>query len=194
MARPRKISEEEAIDRALRVFWEYGYERASVALLSEALEVGPSGLYNAFGSKAELFRQAIQHYTNTFAGFATEISDRDLDVEEVVRTLLREAAKAYLAPDTPPGCAVMQSAGAASAEQSEAASITLEVKAGLEVVFRRMLDRASKRHGTKLAAPSRVLAKYLIATMRGLSQLAIDGASLRELNKVADVAAGACVD
>ena len=161
--------------------------------LSSALEVGPSGLYNAFGSKAELFRRAIQHYVDEFAGFVSEIAERDLDVEPAVRALLREAARSYMDPETPPGCAVMQSAGAASAEQSEAAAITLEVKAGLEHAIRKMLERAGNRHGTRLSGSARVLAKYLIGTMRGLSQLAIDGASLKDLNLVCDVAAKACV-
>ncbi len=98
-----------------------------------------------------------------------------------------------LAPDSPPGCAVMQSAGAASPEESEAAAITLEVKAGVERQLVSLLDQASEAHGTPLSASSKVLAKYLNGTLRGLSQLVIDGASRTDLMQICDVAARACV-
>lgn len=193
MGRPRNIPEEEAIDRALRVFWRLGYDRTSVADLSSALEVGPSSLYNAFGSKEQLYRRAIEHYVAQYTDFVDEAEQDGLDVEASVRGLLRAAATAYTAPGNPPGCAIMQTGGASSPEESEAAAITVEVKTAVERRLKRMLDRASRTHGTELSAPSRIVAKYLIATLRGLSQLAIDGAGRRDLQRVCDVAAKGCV-
>ncbi len=193
MGRPRKLPETEAIDIALRLFWKQGYDRTSVADLSAALGVGPSSLYNAFGSKQELFRRAIEHYAATYTTFIDHALERDLDVEAAVRGLLREATMVYASPDSPPGCAVMQSAGAASPDDSEAAAITLEVKAEVERRLALLIERASESHGTPLSAPPKLLAKYLNGTLRGLSQLVIDGADLEELMAICDVAAGACV-
>lgn len=187
------MPEKEAIDIALRLFWKQGYDRTSVNDLSAALGVGPSSLYNAFGSKQELFRRAIEHYAETYTSFIDRALERDLDVEPAVRGLLREAADVYASPDSPPGCAVMQSAGAASPEESEAAAITLEVKEEVERRLVQLLERASQSHGTPLSASPRVLAKYLNGTLRGLSQLVIDGAGRSDLIQVCDVAAGACV-
>lgn len=193
MGRPRKMPEEQAIDLALRLFWKQGYDRTSVADLSEALGVGPSSLYNAFGNKRELFRRAIEHYVANYTSFIDHALDSGLDVEPAVRGLLREAAGVYSDTDSPPGCAVMQSAGAASPEDSEAAAITLEVKSEVENSLIELLEHASKAHGTPLAAPPRILARYLNGTLRGLSQLVIDGVPLAELLQVCDVAAKACV-
>lgn len=193
MGRPRKLPESEAIDIALRLFWKQGYDRTSVADLSAALGVGPSSLYNAFGSKQQLYRRAIEHYAATYTSFIDHALESDLDVEPAVRGLLREATAVYTSPDSPPGCAVMQSAGAASPDDSEAAAITLEVKAEVERRLALLIERASKFHGTALSASPSVLAKYLNGTLRGLSQLVIDGADFTELMQVCDVAAGACV-
>lgn len=187
------MSEDEAIERALLVFWQRGYDLTSIADLSERLGVGPSSLYNAFGSKEALFRRAIERYVERYASFVERAAEADLDVEAAVRGLLQAAVRVYLGPDTPRGCAIMQSAGAASPEDSVAAQITLEVKASVETRLKEMLKRASERHGTALSAAPRVLAKYLIGTLRGLSQLAIDGASERDLLRVAEVAARGCV-
>ncbi len=193
MGRPRNLPVDEALDRALLEFWARGYDRTSISDLSRALGVGPSSVYNAFGSKQELYRRSIERYTQTYTGFVETAAESDLDVVPSVRGLLRDAARVYASPETPPGCAIMQSAGAATAEESEAAAITLEVKAVVEQKLKRMLERSSRSHGTPLSASARVVAKYLIATLRGLSQLAIDGASEADLLRVADIAAEACV-
>ena len=187
------MSEAQAIDLALRLFWKQGYDRTSISDLSEALGVGPSSLYNAFGSKQKLFRRAIEHYAANYTSFIDHALERDLDVEPAVRGLLREAASIYASPDSPPGCAVMQSAGAASPDDSEAAAITLEVKADVERQLAVMLGKASQNHGTALSASPTVLAKYLNGTLRGLSQLVIDGVDEDDLMQVCDVAARACV-
>lgn len=191
--RPRNLPEEEAVELALELFWARGYERTSIADLSEALGVGPSGLYNAFGNKEQLFRRAIEHYVSRYTDFLGEAASAKLDVEPLIRGLLRDAVRAYTTPGRPLGCAVMQSGGAAGAAESKAAAITLEVKAELEQQLRGMLAQASRAHGTKLAAPAGIVAKYLVGTMRGLSQLAIDGATVREMRRVGDLAARACV-
>ena len=191
--RPRNLSEEEALERALELFWTRGYEATSIADLTAALEVGPSGLYNAFGNKEQLFRRVIEYYVASYTDFLDEAAESDLDVEPTVRGLLRGAARAYTRPDLPRGCAVMQSGGAAGANESPAAAITLEVKDAVERQLRTILVRASRSHGTELAAPARVMAKYLMTLMRGMSQLAIDGASERDLLRVGDLAAQGCV-
>jgi AcrR family transcriptional regulator len=192
MGRPRTIPRQEALELALRVFWEKGFEGTSIADLAAALQGGPSSLYNAFGSKEELFRLAIEHYVARYTSFL-DATEKDLDVQSLVLELLRGAARAYTTPDLPPGCAIMQSGGAPGAELSRAAAITLEIKTSVENKLRKALRLAAHAHGTELASSPSVVAKFLMTTLRGMSQLAIDGASTRELLAVAEVAAGACV-
>lgn len=58
--RPRSFDRDLALRRALGVFWQRGYQGASIAALTEAMGIGPPSLYAAFGPKAELFRAATQ--------------------------------------------------------------------------------------------------------------------------------------
>lgn len=194
MPRPRTHTEEEVLERALRLFWERGYDRASISDLSEATGAGPSSLYNAFGSKEELFRRAIERYMGTHAAFAGTLlgGSSGVPAGESIRKLLRGAVRLYTTKNLPPGCAMFQSAGSCAAASSEASAITRVHKQGLEQGLRSLLeDRA--RAGDALAAPSRILAKSLVGSMRGLSQLACDGASQRDLLLVADHVARSCV-
>ena len=60
--RPRTFDRETALDAAVDIFWRHGYEGASIADLTAAMGVTPPTLYAAFGSKEDLYRQALARY------------------------------------------------------------------------------------------------------------------------------------
>lgn len=63
MARNVEFNEDEAIQRAMEVFWEKGYSGASLRDLTEAMKINSSSLYNTIGDKHGLFVKCVQHYT-----------------------------------------------------------------------------------------------------------------------------------
>ena len=194
MARPRTLPKEESLERALQLFWHKGYDRTSIADLGNALGVGPSSIYNAFGSKEALYQQSISHYLETHAGFVPRIFEeaKDSSADVCVRKLLRAVSKLYASKETPLGCALLQSGGAGTPDDSEACAFTCGAKIQLEKAIQNLFE-TRKRAGDELAASPHILAKFVAATMRGLSQLACDGTGLSDLLKVADHAAHSCV-
>ena len=66
--RPREFDADEALDRALEVFWRKGYEGASLAELTEAMGINRPSLYAAFGNKEALFRRAFDRYARWACG------------------------------------------------------------------------------------------------------------------------------
>ncbi|WP_343671201.1 TetR/AcrR family transcriptional regulator [Chitinophaga sp.] len=71
MARSVEFNEEEAIQKAMNVFWEKGYNGASLRDLTDAMKINSSSLYNTIGDKHELFIRCVKYYT--------DIRKRDLD-------------------------------------------------------------------------------------------------------------------
>src|SRR3954452_1519312 len=63
IGRPRGFDADEALERAMMVFWEQGYEGASLTDLTRAMGISTTSMYAAFGNKEELFRKALQRYT-----------------------------------------------------------------------------------------------------------------------------------
>ncbi|MFJ2744110.1 TetR/AcrR family transcriptional regulator [Streptomyces sp. NPDC087440] len=63
MARPRTFDESRALEAAMRAFWAKGYEATSTQDLCEATGLGRSSIYNTFASKRDLFRRALERYT-----------------------------------------------------------------------------------------------------------------------------------
>ena len=60
--RPRGFSEEQVLAAAMDVFWRKGYERASLTELSTATRLSASSMYNAYGSKLDLFLTTLDRY------------------------------------------------------------------------------------------------------------------------------------
>ena len=68
MARPREFDTEEALEKALQVFWAKGYEAASLCDLIGAMGISKSSFYEAFGSKRDLFLATLDRYNEHEAG------------------------------------------------------------------------------------------------------------------------------
>ncbi len=66
MARVREFDEADALEKAMRLFWQKGYAETSVRDLVEHTGVAHAGLYAAFGGKRELYQTALDHYNLTF--------------------------------------------------------------------------------------------------------------------------------
>lgn len=62
MARPRTFDDDTVLDAAMATFWRNGYEATTTRMLEEATGVGIRGLFNAFGSKEQLFATVLERY------------------------------------------------------------------------------------------------------------------------------------
>src|SRR6201984_2073909 len=117
MARPREFDEATALKAAMNCFWAQGYELTSVRELAEQMGITGASLYNAFGDKRSLYRQAFVHYlAQTVRGrgarlkklppglgrraFFDEIIERSIDDEQRRGCMLVNAAL-ELAPYDP---------------------------------------------------------------------------------------------
>src|SRR6202008_2517958 len=60
--RPRSFDRDQALERAMHVFWRQGYEATSVTDLTRAMRINPPSLYAAFGDKERLYLEALGRY------------------------------------------------------------------------------------------------------------------------------------
>lgn len=110
MARPRLVTEEQVLALALAHFWRHGYVSTSIEDLVEATGAQRSTLYRSFGSKAGLFRAAVEQYSVSQAANI----DLGCSPEAQLRAWFDAAVASSLDDGTPPGCLLIN----ASAEHA----------------------------------------------------------------------------
>lgn len=175
-----------ALDAAVRVFWEKGYQAASIRDLSESLGIGQPSLYNAFGNKAELFVEVVERYDRGPGKFVDEAIAQESTASRVMRRILDEAPLQYTREGLPPGCLI--ACDDPSEMDPQAGSALLRVREaklrGVASQIMRDVDLGLLPEDTDAQA----LAGYFMTVIRGVAQGARDGASRSELEGIVAIA------
>lgn len=186
MARPRKFDVDEALDRAVDVFWEHGYEGSTLGVLTAAMGINPPSLYAAFGSKQGLFERALQRYRESDQA-GKQASLNEPDVRSVVSEYLHRTVSSVTNPEHPAGCLVVEGALKCGDEAAPAAAMTAaHRKAGL-LALRERLERA-EREGERLPMTPELLALYVTTIGDGLAIRGTDATPADQLHIVVTTA------
>jgi len=185
--RPRVFDPDEALDKALQIFWNRGYEGTSLAELTETLGVNKPSLYAAFGNKEELFMKALSRYTTGPVAFVRDVVNEPT-ARAVAQRFLYEAAEFLTQPSHPKGCMVVQGAlsGGESAEMVK--KVLIQYRAAYEKLLTKRFEQAKSDGDLPSDASPQALAKYLATLHQGMSVQATSGASKEELLAIADLA------
>lgn len=107
MGRPISFDKDQALERALEVFIEHGYEGTTLARLSKAMGIWRQSLYFSFGSKEELFLQSLDKYTQKTLS-AVYAAIEEPTSFQVINELLKRYVFAITDPKHPNGCLIVQ--------------------------------------------------------------------------------------
>jgi len=187
MGRPRGFDASAALDRAVLVFWAQGYEGASLDDLTGAMGITRTSMYRAFGNKEDLFRKALERYTEGPASYVARALGQ-LTAREVATTFLDGAVRSTTRPDCPAGCLGVQgslAAGEAGRPVRDTLAAWRETgTAHLRGRFQRAVDEGDLPAGVDPG----LLARYLMTVANGIAVQAAGGAARDDLQQVADVA------
>lgn len=185
--RPRSFCKNEALDRALEVFWRKGFEGASICDLTEAMGINPPSLYAAFGNKEQLFRQALDRYGDVLAERRRELLAVP-SAREAVAGILYGVARTLTDPESPAGCLYVQGIAGAGEHASCIRDMLNAKRADSEREIRERLIRARAEGELPEEADPAALARYVATITQGMAVQAAGGASREELERVAALA------
>ncbi len=173
--RPRGFDRDVAVQQAMRLFWEHGYESTSLAQLKTAMgDISAASFYAAFGSKEALFREAVDCYLATHGQVMAPLFNPAIPPRTAVEQCLRASARMQTDASHPLGCLVVMSTGTCSPENSHLqAALAAERdrnRAGLRACVQRAMDMGELQPGTDALG----LATVLDAFLTGLSVEARD--------------------
>jgi TetR/AcrR family transcriptional regulator, copper-responsive repressor len=189
--RPRTLDREAGLEIAARLFWQHGYEGTSIADLTQAMGITPPSLYAAFGSKEDLYRQALDHTIERESKGRSEALQGEMPAYDALAFYLRDVVQGITDPGKPRGC-IVSTAVLQHAEENESVATTVAARReaslqALKARFQRAINEGELPADTDIDA----LAHFYGAVVQGMSAQACDGACTKRLMQVVEVALSA---
>ena len=182
--RPRAFDRDLALNQAMRLFWNRGYDGTSMADLTEAMQMSPSSLYAAFGDKEALYRAAVDQYLGGPGSYMGRALARPGPARDVFARMLEEAAHELSEASQPAGCMVALGATHCSPQSGAVQEFLRDKRAES---LRLLAARAPQEELPESITPAQ-MASFLMAVLQGMSVQARDGAGEAELLAMGRVA------
>src|ERR1700728_5141593 len=143
MGRPRGFDTTAALDAAMRVFWEKGYEGATLTDLTDAMRINRSSMWAAFGNKEELFKKAFERYLGTYQVYIHEALAKPT-IREVIESSLRGTVDFLATPGSRQGCLSVRGALAVGDEADPIKQWVIQLRKNGLSLARKRFEEARK--------------------------------------------------
>ncbi len=186
MARPQEFNTADALDKAMKVFWNKGYEATSLVDLLSATGLSKSSLYGTFGDKRELFLAAYDAYR----------AERAREMDMILnKGPARSAIEAFFRKIVADAAAVELSSGCMSTNQAVEMAphdplVRNRVETDFQLIedaFARTIERGQKDGSVRSPTSARTLARLLVVAFPGLQVMVRAGAAKPRLNDALDL-------
>jgi TetR/AcrR family transcriptional repressor of nem operon len=166
--RPKSFDPDEALDRAMDLFWLRGYEGASVSDLLEAMRISRQSLYDTFGSKRDLFIRVVERYRATQLSRALALLDGKPPHLDNVRAVVR-FFEGLAGDERCRGCLVANALVELGPHDGEVAGLLGETLAMLEDGLRSSLQQAQAAGELPAGKSPTALSRALTNSILGLA-------------------------
>ncbi|NWF73800.1 MAG: TetR/AcrR family transcriptional regulator [Nitrospirae bacterium] len=188
MPRPKEFNPDEAIEKAMQVFWHKGYEATSMEDLLTAMDLNRGSLYDTFGDKRTLFLKVMDRYCTTFVGPKFSLLDQAGPALPTLRRFMGDMIDSGLADPQRRGCLIANTVMELSPHEKEIASALRQVLQLVEDTFFNVLARAKQQGELKDDKDPRALARFLATMMQGTIVMIKAGASADVVKQTAETA------
>jgi len=180
--RPRSFDREVALRRAMEVFWALGYEGATLTGLQEAMcGITAPSFYAAFGSKEDLFREAVELYSKTLGVPMMKALAEEPTARASLEALLQAAVEAFCRPGKPRGCLLVLGAINSMPANKSVRDHLRGLRARRQKVIQERLQRGVAEGELPSGLDLGALASFYTTVVDGLAIQARDGASRKVL-------------
>lgn len=189
--RPRAFDRAQALEKAMLLFWEKGFQGAAMSELTAAMGINSPSLYAAFGSKEALYREATALYEDGDGAALLEAFAAAPTAHAAIETYLMRSARLFTRPGKPAGCMVVLSVVHGAGTSPETGRELREARAEMQGALEARLREAIARGELPASCDPAAIASFYVTVQQGMSIRARDGATRAELETVAQAAMAA---
>ena len=165
MARNVEFNEDVAIQKAMEVFWEKGYNGTSLRDLTDAMKINSSSLYNTIGDKNELYIRCISHYTALRRKDIQQRLASQKSAFEILVDYINDAIK--MITDGRNGCMAIKAAFEVGAQNKKVKDILKKDSEHADQFLTSLIEKAIEEGDIPNDEDPRLIADYFISTWTG---------------------------
>ncbi len=171
MARTATYKREEVVEKAMKAFWEHGYEATGMAEIIRITGLNPGSIYAAFQSKQDLFLAALDLYGDFNRAAVERQLAKHSNPLEAIRDFFRQLAATVAGPSGKRSCFLVNSALEVARHDKAARKLICANFQSIEASFRSTLERAQAEGDLAPGKDPRALAATLMVFIWGLRVL-----------------------
>lgn len=187
LGRPPAFDKDAALDIAMRIFWERGFEGTSMSDLSQAMGIHPSSIYAAFGDKQALFALAAKRYVDAPAQYMVKALEQPT-LRGFILAAFDNTVEFLGSKEHPSSCFTLTGAISCGVDTEPAKILMREMRLENEAAIKSRLLKARKAGEFPKAENVDDYTRYLSSLLSGLAIQAANGSTRAELKRTAEVA------
>ncbi|EAT12054.1 TetR/AcrR family transcriptional regulator [Bermanella marisrubri] len=181
----KSFNEDTAVENAMAVFWEKGYDAASISELLKAVKMSKGSFYNAFGSKRDLFLRSLDKYeSDRRRVFLSQLEAMDDPVQAIHRffdTIVNE----MLTDETRKGCFLINTSLELVNHDQQINDLVKSGIAEIEAFFKRCIEVGQAREQIPHNLTAETTAKILLSLAVSIRVLGRGGFNEKSLRVIA---------
>ncbi|WP_226000173.1 TetR/AcrR family transcriptional regulator [Paenibacillus sp. BJ-4] len=169
MVRPREFDEEQALDAAMQIFWEKGFEATSLSDLTTKMGIQRPSIYAAFGDKKQLFEAALRKYTQSHAARVRAKLQSRSSVKKAFYLFFTGVVAEEYEGDSNRGCFCVNTMVELAPHDEKFEVLTREHQMYLSAVFQEAIERGIRSGELETTLDARALAHTMVSLLIGIT-------------------------
>lgn len=168
MARTKDFDESEVLAKAIKLFWQKGYNGTSMQDLVDGLGISRSSIYDTFGDKHQLYLKALSTYRQTQVAVRDGILNAPVEAKIAIRQLMDLTIDQMMRDKQHKGCFLVNSAVETAPHDKEASAIVCQNDQQVENAFYEVIKRGQSNGEIASKQDPRALARFLFNNIVGI--------------------------
>lgn len=183
IGRPREFDLDEAVRRAMHIFWDRGFHDASLPDLLAGMELSKGSFYKAFGDKKSVFLRALELYIDDGVRNVQEVLRSDPSPKAAIRNALVRYADLSSGSKGVRGCFGVLTAAEMLPGDKDIADVIKRLFTRLQDLFAATVAKGQAAGEIKNRCDPRVIAHFIVSHAQGMRVLGKVGSRRDEMLK-----------